>query len=179
MRSSSGVKDVDDFELLRAWQAGDRRAGSELVQRNFQVLFRFFRNKIDDNPTDIIQQTLITCVEVRDRVPEGVSFRAYALGVARNKLLHHLRAAQRQANAMQLQATAADLWFNLTLTDSHVRAMQRALHAGHGSDTSPDFITIAMRIVRIHDVDDGDELTTWAEFYLPDSGWVRCYSIRD
>ena len=106
MRSSSGVKDVDDFELLRAWQAGDRRAGSELVQRNFQVLFRFFRNKIDDNPTDLIQQTLTTCVEVRDRVPDGVSFRAYALGIARNKLLHHLRRAQRQANAMRLQANA-------------------------------------------------------------------------
>ena len=97
---------MDDFELLRAWQAGDRRAGSELVQRNFQVLFRFFRNKIDDNPTDLIQQTLTTCVEVRDRVPDGVSFRAYALGIARNKLLHHLRRAQRQANAMRLQANA-------------------------------------------------------------------------
>lgn len=97
---------MDDFELLRAWQAGDRRAGSELVQRNFQVLFRFFRNKIDDNPTDLIQQTLTTCVEVRDRVPGGASFRAYALGIARNKLLHHLRRAQRQANAMRLQANA-------------------------------------------------------------------------
>lgn len=106
MRSSPRVKDVDDFELLRAWQAGDRRAGSELVQRNFQVLFRFFRNKIDDNPTDLIQQTLTTCVEVRDRVPGGASFRAYALGIARNKLLHHLRRAQRQANAMRLQANA-------------------------------------------------------------------------
>ena len=100
------MKDVDDFELLRAWQAGDRRAGSELVQRNFQVLFRFFRKKIDDNPTDLIQQTLTTCVEVRDRVPGGASFRAYALGIARNKLLHHLRHAQRQANAMRLQANA-------------------------------------------------------------------------
>ena len=96
----------DDFELLRAWQAGDRRAGSELVQRHFVTLYRFFRNKIDDNPKDLIQHTLTTCVEIRDRLPEDVSFRAYALGIARNKLLHHLRRQQRQAHAMRMEATA-------------------------------------------------------------------------
>lgn len=93
--------DPNDFELLTAWRAGDERAGNELVRRHFTTLYRFFRNKVDDNIGDLMQRTFLACVESRDRVPDEVSFRAYLLGIARNKLLHHFRKRHREDRALR------------------------------------------------------------------------------
>jgi RNA polymerase sigma-70 factor (ECF subfamily) len=102
------VEAADDFALLRAWQDGDREAGSELVRRHFQTLYRFFRHKIDECPRDLIQRTFLTCVEICDRLPNDRGFRAFLLGIARNKLLHHVRGRERQARALGLAANAGE-----------------------------------------------------------------------
>jgi RNA polymerase sigma-70 factor (ECF subfamily) len=83
--------DPSDSELLDAWRGGDARAGDRLVQRHFRSVFRFFRRKLDRGAEDLAQRTFLTCVETRDNVREGSSFRAYVLGIARNHLLHELR----------------------------------------------------------------------------------------
>lgn len=85
----------DDAELLTRWRAGDSQAGGALVRRHIGALERFFRGKTGE-PADVVQQTLAACVQARDRVPEGLAFRAYLLGIARNVLLHDLRRRGRK-----------------------------------------------------------------------------------
>jgi RNA polymerase sigma factor (sigma-70 family) len=78
-----------DEQLLEAWRAGDKRAGSALYARHCDRVRRFFANKIA-NPTDaeeLIQNTWLACVKGRDRI-EG-TFRAYLLGTARKQCCKH------------------------------------------------------------------------------------------
>ena len=86
---------ADDAELLDAWRGGDRRAGRELFARHIDAVSRFFTNKIGDEREDLIQRTFLACVEARDRIREGSSFRAYVLRVARNELYDHFTARVR------------------------------------------------------------------------------------
>lgn len=99
----------DDAELLARWRDGDAGAGSALVRRHIAALSRFFAGKCPD-VADITQQTLTACVQARDRVPAGLAFRAYLLGVARNTLLHDLRRRGRKPEPAALDdaALAAD-----------------------------------------------------------------------
>jgi RNA polymerase sigma-70 factor (ECF subfamily) len=86
-----------DRELLAAWRAGDRQAGSALFERHFAELYRFFRNKVDDDVDDLIQQTLLACVRGLDGFRADASFRTWLFTIARNELYDHWRA--RRANA--------------------------------------------------------------------------------
>jgi RNA polymerase sigma factor (sigma-70 family) len=79
-----------DAELLEAWRDGDVEAGRALFERHIGVLSRFFRNKVGEEREDLIQRTLLACVESRDRLRDGASFRAYLLRVARSRLYDHL-----------------------------------------------------------------------------------------
>ena len=88
---------VRDAELLEAWRTGDRTAGRELFSRHAGSVTRFFRNKIDGDVDDLVQRTFLACVEAKDRVRDGSSFRAYVLRIARNELFNHYAARHRQA----------------------------------------------------------------------------------
>ena len=83
-----------DAQLLEAWRAGELDAGRILFERHIGVLSRFFRNKVGDEREDLIQRTLLACVESRDRLRDGGSFRAYVLRVARSRLYDHLAKAR-------------------------------------------------------------------------------------
>jgi RNA polymerase sigma factor (sigma-70 family) len=85
----------DDFELLDAWRSGDQLAGNALVRRHFSSVYRFFRSKLDDGVEDLTQQVLLALVEGRDRLRGQSSFRAYLFGIARRKLMMHLRGRYR------------------------------------------------------------------------------------
>lgn len=93
----------DDAEMLRAWAAGDRAAGDVLVRRHFTAVYRFVRRRLVDPAAtkDLAQRTFLVCVEQHARLDAGVSFRAWAMGVARNLLLHQVR---DQARAERLGA---------------------------------------------------------------------------
>lgn len=80
-----------DDALLYAWRAGDRRAGDRLVERHQAALERYHRRRLPHEAADLVQQTLLACVERRDQVPAGVAFRAYLFGIARKVVLLHLR----------------------------------------------------------------------------------------
>ncbi len=86
----------DDLALLLRWREGDAAAGNELVRRHFSAVYRFFWNKIPEGVADLTQQTFLALVESRERVEARVGFRAYLLGVARHKLVHHLRRRYRK-----------------------------------------------------------------------------------
>jgi len=82
-----------DEDLLDAWRSGDKAAGSQLLQRYFESVYRFFRTKLGDDVDDLVQQCFLGCVEGRDRVTAG-EFRAYLFGIARNRLIDRLRLRQ-------------------------------------------------------------------------------------
>jgi RNA polymerase sigma-70 factor (ECF subfamily) len=87
-----------DFELLDAWRDGDKRAGNALFERHFDGLFRFFRYKLPDRAEDLVQQTLLSCVQAQPGFRKQSSFRTYLYTIARSKLYDALaRRARDQA----------------------------------------------------------------------------------
>ena len=85
-----------DLALLERWRAGDAASGNELVRRHFSAVYRFFCNKVPEGVADLTQATFLALVEGHERLPVPASFRAYLLGVARYKLVHHLRGRYRK-----------------------------------------------------------------------------------
>ena len=88
----------DERELLQRWRAGDLGAGNQLFERHFDGLYRFFAGKVSRDVDDLIQQTLLGCVEGRDRIAgeSTTSVRAYLFGTARNVLYAHYRRHMRE-----------------------------------------------------------------------------------
>ena len=80
-----------DEELLEAWRNGDQRAGRELFDRYYELLRRFFVNKVSSEEAlaDLIQDTLTACLQGSDRYRGEASFQAYLYGIARNLLYRH------------------------------------------------------------------------------------------
>ena len=98
-----------DFELLEAWRASDKKAGSELFERHFAAVLAFFRNKVGDEASDLVQRTFLSCVKARDRFEGRSSFRTYLFTVARNELYDHLRRKKRDCDrfdALELSVEA-------------------------------------------------------------------------
>jgi RNA polymerase sigma factor (sigma-70 family) len=88
----------DDFALLDAWRSGDEDAGSELLRRQFDALYRFFRSKVpDDAVGELIQQTLFTCVEKREQFRGDARFSTYVFSIARRAAIAYYRGRQRDA----------------------------------------------------------------------------------
>jgi RNA polymerase sigma factor (sigma-70 family) len=98
-----------DAALLGRWGDGDQSAGDELIRRHFAALHRFLRTKVasDAELEDLVQQTLLGCVEARHRYRGEASFRTFLLAIARHRLFEHYRRA-RFAPA-PLTTTAPDL----------------------------------------------------------------------
>jgi RNA polymerase sigma factor (sigma-70 family) len=86
---------LPDVELLSRWADGCRQSGDALIERHFAALHRFFRDKVGAELEDLIQQTLLACLEARFRYEGTSSFRAFLLGIARNQLLTYYAKRQR------------------------------------------------------------------------------------
>ncbi len=98
---------TDDVALLGAWKAGDREAGARLFERHYASVLRFFHNKSREQARDLIQRTFLRCLEARDRIEEGSSFRAYLFGIAHNVLLEHFRGVRRDGALFDSMKTSA------------------------------------------------------------------------
>jgi len=118
-----------DAELLYAWRAGDGLAGQQLFKRYYESVARFFANKINEAPGDLVQETFMACVKGRERIREDGSFRGYMFGVAYNVLRGYLR--RRYAAHDELGSTSiADLDPNPSVVmhrSEEVRLLLRAL----------------------------------------------------
>jgi len=86
---------TQDAALLERWRAGDNTAGEALFDRHAPAVSRFFRNKVRDEVDDLVQQTFLALVQSKDKIREGVAFRAFVLAIARNILSKHLRVLTR------------------------------------------------------------------------------------
>ncbi len=100
----------DDIELLEAWRAGDKEAGSRLLRRHFRTLFRFFRSKVSTGVEDLVQQTMLACADGVHRFRGDASFKTYLLAIARTQLLMHLRRHSRKGKqVVELETSVADV----------------------------------------------------------------------
>lgn len=87
----------EDLRKLEAWKSGDEAAGRALFAALFDDLFAFFRNKSCD-PEDLVQRTLLGCLESLDRYEQRSSLRVYVFSIAKNQLYSYWRrhGAQRR-----------------------------------------------------------------------------------
>lgn len=122
----------EDLELLDRWRDGDADAGDALLRRHFESLFRFFRNKVESGVDDLLQATMLKCIEKRDQFRGQSSFRTYLFVVARNVLCDELRKRQRSPKAMDFsQVSLADLGTTPSKAiarDERKRLLTEALH---------------------------------------------------
>jgi RNA polymerase sigma-70 factor (ECF subfamily) len=88
----------DDAELLQRWRSGDKAAGDALFTRHFEALRRFFRSKVSVTEVeDLLQHTLLACLESVERFRSDSSFRTYLFAIARNQFAEHLRRQGRRS----------------------------------------------------------------------------------
>ena len=96
--------------MLTQWSRGDRDAGDTLIERHFEALYRFFRNKFSDDVHDLVQDTFTRCIESVGSYAGHSTFRAFLFGVARRVLYDRLRRLYRDREDGDLQeVSAADL----------------------------------------------------------------------
>jgi RNA polymerase sigma-70 factor (ECF subfamily) len=99
------MKDDDGTEarLLEEWRAGDRTAGSELLRHYTPTLHAYLGKRTNRNVDDLVQRTLLACVESIGHFEGRSSFKAFLLGIARNQFFMSLRSdpgAVGEANAL-------------------------------------------------------------------------------
>lgn len=97
MRGKTGWDAVSDADLLLRWQGGDRTAGEKLLERHASAVVRYFTRHAPRDTEDLVQRTMLACVELGTRSDQVRSFRAYLLGIAHKLLLKHLREKKRWA----------------------------------------------------------------------------------
>lgn len=88
------VANVDrDGELLSAWQAGDAAAGAAFVDRHFDAITRFFRNKVcgEDDVAELVGQTFLGCTSGKERWRGEASARQFLYAIAHNVLRKYIR----------------------------------------------------------------------------------------
>ena len=56
-----------ETQLIRNWRSGDRTAGDQLLRRYAPLLQSFFSRKVNRNVDDLVQRTLLACVQSIDR----------------------------------------------------------------------------------------------------------------
>lgn len=91
-----------DGALLERWRAGDTAGGEALFERYYDMIERFFLNKVSSGVQDLVQETFIRCVESRDRIRDNDRFRVYMFGVAYHVLSAHLRERYRGDRVIDL-----------------------------------------------------------------------------
>jgi RNA polymerase sigma-70 factor (ECF subfamily) len=84
-------EETTEIRLLRGWRSGDRVSGDRLLRRYVPVLRAYFSRRITHNIDDLVQRTLLACVQSMDRYEGRSSFKTYLLGIAHRQLLMTLR----------------------------------------------------------------------------------------
>jgi RNA polymerase sigma-70 factor, ECF subfamily len=99
-----------DGELLERWRSGDTVSGEALFERYYDMVERFFLNKVSSGVQDLVQETFTRCVESRERIRDNDRFRMYMFGIAYNVLTGYLRERYRGDRAVDLgEVSVCDL----------------------------------------------------------------------
>lgn len=122
-----------DAELLEAWRAGDREAGSKLLDRHFRSLYLFFATKVGHRPEveDLVQRTCTGAVEGLLRFRGDASAKTWLLAIARNVLRQWAWERNRRSNREEGlgSISVADLGVGVSTAFDRARE-QRRLVAG-------------------------------------------------
>jgi RNA polymerase sigma-70 factor (ECF subfamily) len=119
--------------LLERWRAGDRSAGDELMQTCKPMLRWFFRRRTAENVEELVQGTLVACIQALDHFEGRSSFKTFLLGIAHKQFLMSLRANRPREvpPALHYRAPSPSQVFE---SKEEVRSVSDALN-----DTSPAF----------------------------------------
>ena len=99
-----------DGELLERWRAGNSASGEALFERYYDMVERFFLNKVNNAVEDLVQETFRRCVEGYDRIRDNAQFRAFLFAIAFNVLKAHLRERYRDGRAVDIdECSVCDL----------------------------------------------------------------------
>lgn len=103
------TQDPDDKALLAAWQGGDRTAGHQLFTRYYDLVARFFFNKVGNGANDLIQRTFLACLEGLPGFRADGSFRSYLFAIAYRQLCRHYRTMRNdRVDLMSVSVVALD-----------------------------------------------------------------------
>ncbi len=119
--------------LLRRWRAGDRAAGDQLLQRCKPMLRWFFRRRTSDNVEELVQGTLVACVQALAHFEGRSTFKTFLLGIAHKHFLMSLRASRTRPMQSGIQYRAPSP-SQLFASKEEVETVSEALN-----DTSPAF----------------------------------------
>ncbi|HEX4423065.1 MAG TPA: sigma-70 family RNA polymerase sigma factor [Kofleriaceae bacterium] len=100
------TEEPSDGELLERWRGGELASGEALFERYYDMVERFFLNKVTTGVQDLVQETFIRCVESRERIRDNDRFRVYMFGVAYHVLAAHLRERYRDGRAIDFHETS-------------------------------------------------------------------------
>ena len=121
---------VSEAELVRAWVEGDDDAGRALFARHFDRLHRFFSSKIGHGIDDLVQETMLACVEGKGGLRRPEAFKTSLFGVARRRLYRKWRDEQRGSNAIDFGLTSVeDLGLSPSGVASQREEQQRLVEA--------------------------------------------------
>jgi RNA polymerase sigma-70 factor (ECF subfamily) len=99
-----------DAELLERWRSGDSTSGEALFERHYDIVERFFLNKVPSAVQDLVQETFTRCLSSRTPIRDNKHFVGYLVGIAKNVLHGHLRERYRDADPLDLeQVSVRDL----------------------------------------------------------------------
>jgi RNA polymerase sigma-70 factor (ECF subfamily) len=94
--------ELTDGELLERWRNNDAASGELLFERYYNMVERFFLNKVNDAVPDLVQETFTRCVENHQKIRDNRQFRLYIFGIAYNVLNAHLRERYRGGQALNV-----------------------------------------------------------------------------
>jgi RNA polymerase sigma factor (sigma-70 family) len=83
--------ETTEMRLVRTWRSGDRDAGDKLLRRYAPILHSYFSRRVGRNVDDLVQRTLLACMQSMARYEGRSSFKSYLLGIAQNQFLMSLR----------------------------------------------------------------------------------------
>lgn len=113
----------DDLTLFGQWRDGDASAGQELFRRHMATLYRFFQNKASHGIEDLVQQTMLACLESHAQFQQRSTFRAFLLGVARYQLFEYYRRNKSDSSRLEFNTVTV-----------HDLALSPSMHAAKASE---------------------------------------------
>lgn len=101
-------EETTEMRLIRHWRSGDRHSGDRLLRRYLPVLQSYFSRRVSQNVDELVQCTLLACVQAVNRFEGRSSFKSYLLGIAHHQFLMSLRAQPWVANEVKPLSTLPD-----------------------------------------------------------------------
>src|SRR5436190_195699 len=94
--------------LLERWRAGDSSVADEVLRRCKTTLTEFFRRRTTDNVDELVQRTLVACLQSIPKFERRSSFKVFLLGIARNQFLMSLRSKKPREESVAVSTLPED-----------------------------------------------------------------------